>query len=141
MIETEGHESDTEKGLTADNTQLYRFNKYVSETNDTLIEAQPYLWEWFAHPDNENPLEKINVLATRLHSQANRIEIWQKQIDAHNSSAVLRLRQSLQALASGSGELITKNEKIFGSSFVGNISHPACRFLNGVESLSEIIKS
>jgi hypothetical protein len=132
------YESDSEKGLNKENTQLYRFNKYVNATTQTLNAAQPSLMAWFKNPEDDKTLEKLPELSKKLEDQTNRIEAWLKQIGSY-TAAYSKLRNTIKAFENSFDAAIGENQEKFKTRLVGNFSHPATIFLRNFEALQELV--
>lgn len=142
VLELTDYESDTEKGLSKENTQLYKFYKYVNETTQTLTAAHPSLIAWFKNPENDKTVEMLPELSKKLENQTNRIEIWLKQIgsyDATHTAAYSKLRNTIKAFEKSFDAEIGKNQEQFKTRLVGNFSHPTTAFLRNFEALQELV--
>lgn len=142
LEKADGYESDTEKGLSKENIQLYRFNKYVNAATQTLTAAQPSLMDWFKNPENDKTVEKLPELSKKLEDQTNRIEVWLKQIGSYSAihtAAYSKLRNTIKAFENSFDAAIGENQEKFKTRLVGNFSHPATIFLNNFEALQELV--
>ncbi|CAN5146873.1 hypothetical protein BH09DEP1_BH09DEP1_4570 [soil metagenome] len=142
LAQEAGYESDTEKELSKENRQLYRFNKYLNETTQTLTAAQPSLLAWFKNPEDDKAVEKLPVLSKKLEAQINRVEIWIKQIDSYNTTKTTsfsKLRNCIKAFDECLSTAMEGHQEEFKTRLVGNFSHPASVFLQNFEILQTLV--
>lgn len=140
---TNGYESDTEKGLSQENIQLYRFSKYVASTKKILLAAHPLLIAWLNDTEKDKPSEKLPEYATQLDAHINRIEVWQTQIGLTTCKKLTgydTLKTLLAEMKKGFGKFATDENSEKADKFEHNISHPAIQFLMVAERLEKLLE-
>jgi hypothetical protein len=140
LKKADGYESDTEKGLSKENTQLYRFTKLTESIKQILIEANPLLLTWCKNPITTQPSPKLVEYAKNLGAQLNRMEAWQKQLDSFTYRKITgyaNLKICFETMAKRIGEF-TPQENF--KQAVDDISNPAVQFLMTVERLEQLLK-
>lgn len=134
-----GYESDSEKGLSKENIEIYRLNKLAVSIKQILIDANPLLLAWFKEPVNTQPSTKLADYTKDLDAQLNRMEAWQKQIgkyDCKNSTGLRTLKTCFSHLTKQVDKFTS--QKNFAEA-TQDIAHPAVQFLMTSERLNDLL--
>ena len=143
LVETEGYESDTEKGLDKENIQLYRFCKMTNAATDTLREAHPYLVAWLNNPEETKGLQKFSELSKKLEIQSNRIHVWKRQIRPslyEGTAAYTKLGYSIKAMGKSLQSLSEQNQEKLKKRLASDLSYPVSDFLMTFETLEKTMQ-